>query len=157
MVLAFMKARRIELVDISKYPLIFGDWGMFGKAQSGNHSTKGSGLMDIFRRWGFWCFYVWEFRTSLSCSNCKTRNATTKYCKKVFDPKRRRNRQPLRGTVPRTCHGLVKCTECKETWNRDLNGARNIWRVVYNAIKGKNNEVGVTDGNKYRPADLRRL
>jgi hypothetical protein len=159
MVLNFMKAQAIAPADIGKCVLTFGDWSKGGKALAGNHSTKGSGLMNIFRRWGFFCFYVSEFRTSLSCSNCKDRGAITKYCKKVFNPKLRRNRQAMHGTKLRDCHGLVRCNSCGEMWNRDFNASRNIWRVSYHAIMGTPalNEDEVSPGNKYRPVDMRRL
>ena len=156
MIIGWMKTRGILPADTGKCVLTFGDWGN-SRALKGNHCTKGKGLMDIFRRWGFWCFYVWEFRTSLSCSNCKMRAATTEYCKRVSDPKLRRKRQRLLGTSRRFCHGLIRCKECGELWNRDFNRARNIWRLSYHAIKGDFNEAGVTEGNKYRPHDLRRL
>ena len=31
-------------------------------------------------------------------------------------------------------HGLLKCKSCSGVWNRDCNGATNIYKIVKNAI-----------------------
>lgn len=33
-------------------------------------------------------------------------------------------------------HGLTKCKICLSVWNRDVNGATNIYRIAKNAING---------------------
>ena len=33
-------------------------------------------------------------------------------------------------------HGLIKCKTCLGVWNRDVNGATNIYRIAKNAING---------------------
>ncbi len=33
-------------------------------------------------------------------------------------------------------HGLLTCKKCSGVWNRDVNGATNIYRIAKNAING---------------------
>ena len=40
-------------------------------------------------------------------------------------------------TRKRTRHGLIACKKCSNVWNRDCNGAKNIHKITYNAINGK--------------------
>jgi hypothetical protein len=156
MVLSFLKNFRIADKDISKTIFCLGDWNNFGHGMKGNVCTKGSGFLDILRRWGIQCFYVWEARTSKMCSNCMDRDGEMKYCRKVYSPKLRRKRQPLRETGKQSCHGLLRCTRCHTMWNRDYNAARNIWMLAYFAIKGtEHNEPGITPGQRCRPPFLR--
>jgi hypothetical protein len=54
----------------------------------------------------------------------------------VYNPLLRRKRQKLLKTRKDKCHGLVQCTKCDTRWNRDVNAARNIWRLAYCAIRG---------------------
>ena len=156
MVLAFIKNWGLTLADIPSTVLVVGDWNNAGKGMKGNVCSKGSGLLDIFRRWGLQCFYVWEARTSKMCSNCQHRDGEMKYCKKVYSPLLRRKRQPLSGTGKQSCHGLLRCVLCRTMWNRDVNAARNIWRLAYFAIMGTlYDEAGITPGQRRRPPYLR--
>ena len=34
-------------------------------------------------------------------------------------------------------HGLLKCQSCNTMWNRDVNGASNIYKIAYNTIHKK--------------------
>jgi len=34
-------------------------------------------------------------------------------------------------------HGLLGCKTCIGFWNRDCNGAVNIWKIIKNTILGK--------------------
>ena len=34
-------------------------------------------------------------------------------------------------------HGLISCKNCSNVWNRDVNGASNIYKIAYNAIHKK--------------------
>jgi hypothetical protein len=83
MVRAFVKDRGLKREDIKKTVLAVGDWSGFGKGHRHNVCSKGVGLMHIFRRWGFLCFFVHEFRTSKMCSNCQDPQAENKKWKKV--------------------------------------------------------------------------
>lgn len=33
-------------------------------------------------------------------------------------------------------HGLISCKNCSNVWNRDVNGATNIYRIAKNAVNG---------------------
>ena len=34
------------------------------------------------------------------------------------------------------CNFLISCKNCSNVWNRDVNGATNIYRITKNAING---------------------
>ena len=33
-------------------------------------------------------------------------------------------------------HGLISCKKCFNVWNKNVNGATNIYKIAKNAIKG---------------------
>ena len=69
-----------------------------------------------------------EFRTSCRCSKCEIG-----ICKKTMV---RENPKPFRsGNV--LVHGLICCKNGCGYWNRDVNGATNIYKIAYNAINNK--------------------
>ena len=91
--------------------------------------TKGKGIRKIFRDNGYKLYLVDEFRTSCMCSICK---GETGICEKF---QIRENPKPYKsGNI--LCHGLIKCKTCLGVWNRDVNGATNIYRIAKNAING---------------------
>ena len=47
----------------------------------------------------------------------------------------RPNPRPYRNNL-RIVHGLLKCKTCSSVWNRDCNGATNIYKIAYNAVNG---------------------
>jgi hypothetical protein len=63
------------------------------------------------------------------CSICKEE---TGRCEKF---KIRKNPKPYKsGNI--LVHGLLTCKKCSGVWNRDVNGATNIYRIAKNAING---------------------
>ena len=61
------------------------------------------------------------------CSSCKEGK-----CEKF---KIRENPKPYKsGNI--LVHGLISCKNCFNVWNRDVNGATNIYRITKNAING---------------------
>ena len=46
----------------------------------------------------------------------------------VDNPKPYRNNQQM-------CWGLLRCKSCNGFWNRDCNGAKNIYKIAENAVK----------------------
>ena len=94
-------------------------------------------MRTLFRKAGFQTYLVDEFRTSCMCSKCEIG-----ICKKTMV---RENPKPYRsGNV--LIHGLISCKNGYGYWNRDVNGATNIYKIAYNAIN-----------NKARPNYLTRL
>ena len=90
---------------------------------------KGKGIRRIFRDNGYKLYLVDEFRTSCMCSICKTEIGR---CEKF---QIRKNPKPYKsGNI--LVHGLIKCKTCLGVWNRDVNGATNIYRIAKNAING---------------------
>ena len=86
--------------------------------------TKGKGMRTLFRKNGFLTYLVDEFRTSCRCSSCEGLNEKFKV---IENPKPYRSGSVL-------VHGLLKCKSCSGVWNRDCNGATNIYKIVKNAI-----------------------
>jgi len=91
-------------------------------------ATKGKGMRTLFRKAGFQTYLVDEFRTSCMCSKCEIG-----ICKKTMV---RENPKPYRsGNV--LIHGLICCKNGCGYWNRDVNGATNIYKIAYNVINNK--------------------
>ncbi len=91
--------------------------------------TKGKGVRSLFRKAGYNVYLVDEFRTSCKCSKCMNIDGI---CNKFLikdNPRPYRKNRIL-------CHGLTKCKICGSLWNRDRNGASNIYKIAYNAIHG---------------------
>lgn len=85
---------------------------------------KGKGMRTLFRKNGFSTYLVDEFRTSCRCSKCEGKNEKFKVIE---------NPRPYKsGSI--LVHGLLKCKSCCGVWNRDCNGATNIYKIVKNAI-----------------------
>jgi hypothetical protein len=89
--------------------------------------TKGKGFRNLFRNNGFELYLVNEFRTSCRCCKCQGECEKFRTCE---NPRPWKNDIILR-------HGLIRCKTCKVLWNRDENGACNIYKIAGCAIKGK--------------------
>ena len=88
---------------------------------------KGKGMRHLFRQNNYKTYLVDEFRTSCMCSICKEEVGR---CEKF---QIRENPKPYKsGNI--LVHGLIKCKTCLGVWNRDVNGATNIYRIAKNAI-----------------------
>ena len=94
--------------------------------------TKGKGMRTLFRRAGFQTYLVDEFRTSRMCSKCEVG-----ICKKTIF--RESPRPYRRKDILFPVHGLLRCKnkKCGCYWNRDVNGATNIYKIAYNAVNNK--------------------
>jgi transposase len=89
--------------------------------------VKGKGIRTLFKKNGYQTYLVDEFRTSCKCSKCEGGE-----CNKFM---LRENPKPFR-TGQSLCHGLLKCKTCESVWNRDCNGATNIYKIAKNILKG---------------------
>jgi len=106
--------------------VIFGDFEQ-KKHMKYKEPIKGKGMRILFRQNNYKTFLVDEFRTSCMCSICKTEIGR---CEKF---QIRKNPKPYKsGNI--LVHGLIKCKTCLGVWNRDVNGATNIYRIAKNAI-----------------------
>ena len=91
-------------------------------------ATKGKGMRTLFRKAGFQTYLVDEFRTSCKCSKCEGGSCIKNMVMK--------NPRPYRtGNV--IVHGLICCKNGCGYWNRDVNGATNIYKIASNAINNK--------------------
>ena len=90
---------------------------------------KGKGMRMLFKQNNYKTYLVDEFRTSCMCSICKTEIGR---CEKF---QIRKNPKPYKsGNI--LVHGLLTCKKCSGVWNRDVNGATNIYKIAKNAING---------------------
>ena len=93
----------------------------------------------LFKKVGFQTYLVDEFRTSCMCSKCEVG-----VCKKTMvweNPKPYRSGNVL-------LHGLICCKNGCGYWNRDVNGATNIYKIAYNAINNKERPNYLSRSNK---------
>jgi len=108
--------------------IIFGDWEQ-KQHMKYKEPTKGKGMRMLFRQNKYKTYLIDEFRTSCMCSICKTEIGK---CEKF---QIRENPKPYKsGNI--LVHGLISCKNCFNVWNRDVNGATNIYRIAKNAING---------------------
>jgi transposase len=91
--------------------------------------VKGKGIRRIFRDNGYKLYLVDEFRTSCMCSICKEETGRCDKFQIRKNPKTYKSGNIL-------VHGLLTCKKCSSVWNRDVNGATNIYRIAKNAING---------------------
>ena len=134
---SYRNTKKSEQKMINQFKKIFGNEKevvvCFGDYEQKQHmkfkeATKGKGMRTLFRKAGFQTYLVDEFRTSCMCSNCEIG-----ICKKTMV---RKNPKPYRtGNI--IVHGLICCKNGCGYWNRDVNGATNIYKIAYNAINNK--------------------
>jgi transposase len=132
---SYIKRQQTEARMINRFKSLFGTGNetiiAIGDFEQSQHRKfkepiKGKGFRDLLRKAGYQVFLVDEFRTSCRCSSCEGVCSTFRECE---------NPRPHReGIIKR--HGLLKCETCNKLWNRDTNGASNIWKIAYNAIQG---------------------
>ena len=122
--------------------ICFGDYEQ-RKHMKFKEPIKGKGMRTLFRKNGYKTYLVDEFRTSCKCSKCDGGK-----CEKFMV---RENPKPFRDNL-RLVHGLLSCKNCANVWNRDCNGATNIYKIAYNSVHKKNrpsylcrNSSGVLD------------
>ena len=92
--------------------------------------TKGKGIRTLFRKNNYQVYLVDEFRTSCKCSNCDGGDCVNSVV--------RQNPRPYKDNSI-IVHTLLHCKNenCGVWWNRDCNGAKNIYKIAENAIKEK--------------------
>ena len=106
--------------------ICFGDFEQ-KKHMKFKEPTIGKGMRTLFRKNKFEVYLVDEFRTSCKCSICEGD------CEKFLY---RKNPRPYR-EGQNLVWGLLKCKTCGGVWNRDRNGASNIYKISENIINGK--------------------
>jgi hypothetical protein len=136
---SYINIKRSEQKMLNRFQQLFGTKEdvivCFGDYEQKKHMKfkepiKGKGMRTLFRRNGYKTYLVDEFRTSCMCSTCGDKMGR---CEKFL---KRENPRPFRNTT-QLVHGLLRCKTCDGVWNRDCNGATNIYRLVKMAILGK--------------------
>jgi len=107
--------------------ICFGDYEQ-RKHMKFKEPIKGKGMRTLFKKNGYETYLVDEFRTSCKCSKCDGGN-----CEKFMV---RKNPRPFRDNLI-LVHGLISCKSCSNVWNRDCNGAKNIYKIAFNSIHKK--------------------
>ena len=134
---AYINKKKNEQKMINKFKKVFGSQEdviiAFGDWEQKQHMkykepTKGKGIRKLFRESGYKVYLVDEYRTSCMCSKCCEGK-----CEKFIT---RENPKPYKkGKI--LVHGALICKKCNAVWNRDVNGATNIFRIVKNIIDKK--------------------
>ena len=118
--------KRIKKKFGNNIVLGYGNWSE--KKQMKNYiPTKGIGLRRMLSKY-FPVYLVDEFRTSIRCHSCKSKNDY------VIN---RKNPRPYKNNT--ICvHSLLRCknVNCSKYWDRDINGAQNIREVAELHIYG---------------------
>lgn len=131
----YINRKKNEQKMISNFKKIFGkpeevvicggDFEQRKGMKYGKEPIKGRGIRKLFRQNGYKLYLVDEFRTSCKCSKCEGGS-----CEKFMV---RKNSKPYKsGNI--LVHGLISCKNCNNVWNRDVNGATNIFKIAKNAI-----------------------
>ena len=132
----YINRKRNEQKIINKFKKIFGNPNevvvCFGDFEQRKHMKykepiKGKGIRTLFRKSGYNTYLVDEFRTSCKCCNCEGGE-----CKKFMIRKSPKPWKDYNALV----HGLLRCKSGCGLWNRDVNGAKNIYKIVFNHING---------------------
>jgi hypothetical protein len=131
----YINRKKNEQKMISNFAKIFGkpsdvvicagDWEQ-KQHMKYKEPTKGISIRKLFRQNGYKLYLVDEFRTSCKCSKCEGGK-----CEKFMV---RENPKPYKNNNI-VVHGLLTCKKCSGVWNRDVNGATNIYKIAKNAIK----------------------
>jgi len=134
---SYRNTKKSEQKMLNNFKCIFGNekdvivcFGDYEQKQQMKYKepTKGKGMRTLFRKSGFQTYLVDEYRTSCRCSKCEVG-----VCVKNMVGK---NPRPYKsGNV--LIHGLICCKNGCGYWNRDVNGATNIYKIAYNAINNK--------------------
>lgn len=104
--------------------ICIGDWEQRQQMKY-KEPTLGIGIRCLLRKNKYRVFLVDEFRTSCKCSSCDGG-----VCEKYMV---RKNPRPNKDET-RLVHGLLRCKSGCGSWNRDRNGASNIYKIAYQAI-----------------------
>jgi transposase len=129
----YMRRQKTESMMMKRFKKVFGSSeqtiiaiGDFEQKQHRKFKEpiKGRGFRTLFRRHGYKVYLVDEHKTSCRCANCGCETTTFRWCK---NPKYWKD-----DVIKR--HGLLRCKNGCGLWNRDTNGAINIWRIAKEAI-----------------------
>ena len=136
---AFINTQRSEAKMVNRFKAKFGppestiicigDWSSSPHQMRFHEPTKGKGWRKVFRRRGYQVYLVREFYTSKRCYHCKDPEAECSTFRKVVNPR------PWKNNII-TRNGLIRCNTCHRLWNRDLNGALNIYYISECHIQG---------------------
>ena len=83
-------------------------------------------MRTLFKKNDYKTYLVDEFRISCKCSKYNGGS-----CEKFMV---RENPKPFSNNLTLVYYGLIRCKSCSNVWNRDCNGAKNIYKIAYNSI-----------------------
>ena len=108
--------------------LCVGDWSQQHTFR-GQEPTKGKSMRRLFRRAGYQVYLIREQNTSKRCSVCKDNGPEGRPYGSCAKFRTVSNPKPWRQDYIQR-HGLLRCDHCHRLWNRDANGACNIWTLA---------------------------
>ena len=145
----FINTKRTEQKMINKFKAKFGppeetivcigDWSSSPQMRF-HEPTKGKGWRNVFRKAGYQVYLVNERYTSKRCYKCKDPEANCTRFRRVPNPRPWKNNIVLR-------NGLIRCSKCKTLWNRDVNGALNIYEIANCHVRGLGRPDYLTNQN----------
>ena len=115
--------------------LCVGDWSQQHTFR-GQEPTKGKSLRRLFRRAGYQVYLIHEAYTSKRCSVCKDNGPEGRPYGSCAKFRTVSNPKPWRQDYIQR-HGLLRCDHCHRLWNRDANGACNIWTLANEQVCGR--------------------
>lgn len=115
---------------LNKIVLCVGDW-YEKRNRKGYAPSSSKALRDQYRSYGVTVYLVDEYCTSCKCSNCEGYMVP---CREVVN---KRKKDPDKPPNMVNVHGLLECSRCNTRWNRDLNAACNIFKIVMAAMRGE--------------------
>jgi hypothetical protein len=130
----YLNRKRTEQKMVNRFQSQFGNPEdtiiCFGDYEQRKHMKykepiKGRAIRTLFKKNGFKTYLVDEFRTSCKCSKCEGGD-----CNKFMI---RENPKPYKHNLG-LIHGLIACKKCSNVWNRDCNGATNIYKIAESHI-----------------------
>jgi hypothetical protein len=139
--------------------IALGNWSQ-NRSLAGTQPSMTKGFRVLFKKFGYKTYLVDEFKTSKCCFNCgqelehhflRVPNPKFRPDAPVREPTCRcngclvesTNNERIKAKPKPTvkCHGLTRCNGCHGSrgmhWNRDLNGALNIWKIAQSMINGE--------------------
>ena len=138
----YLNRKKHEQQMINKFKKIFGNSentiiciGNFEQKQHMKNiePSKGVGFRKLFRQNNYEVYLVDEHKTSCMCSKCEEGRCEKFIYRENHKPKGNDNHYKDIILV----HGALRCKICNAVWNRDVNGATNIWKIAKAAIEEK--------------------
>ena len=128
-------------LPVGKAIVCFGDWSGIGQHMRHHEPVPNIGLKRMFRKHGYKVFLVREAYTSKRCASCEAPDSDCQPFRYTLDSRRFNSKNRLARSLgeqitKKLRYNLTRCNKCGMLWDRDVNGACNIWKIAKAAIDG---------------------